>query len=80
MKITRRIVMLTLLASSLGLTACSGAFWGGTAAGALATGAGYEVQARRQMDRLEDDLRSGRIDRRQYEERKQQIERGSIIY
>lgn len=80
MKYTKRTIMLGLLASSLALSACSPAFWGGTAAGVLATGAGYEIQAKRQMDRLEDDLRSGRIDRREYEERKQQIERGSIIY
>jgi hypothetical protein len=32
------------------------------------------------MDRLENDYRSGRINREEYEERKQQIERGSIIY
>jgi hypothetical protein len=65
----------------LALTAaCSPAFWGGTAAGVLGTGAGYEIQAHRQMDKLDDDLRSGRIDRREYDDRKQQIERGSIIY
>jgi hypothetical protein len=59
---------------------CSPAFWGGTAAGALGTGAGYEIQANRQMDRLEDDRRSGEISRREYQTRKQQIERGSLIY
>jgi hypothetical protein len=32
------------------------------------------------MDRLEDDYRNERISRREYEERKQQIENGSIIY
>jgi hypothetical protein len=46
----------------------------------LATGAGYEINANRQMDRLEDDLRNERISRQEYESRKQQIERGSIIY
>jgi hypothetical protein len=59
---------------------CNPAFWGGAAAGALGTGAGYEVQANRQMERLEDDLKSGKIERREYESRKQQIESGSIIY
>jgi osmotically-inducible protein OsmY len=81
MKLSKRqFITAALLASSLGFGGCSPAFWGGTAAGALGTGAGYEVQANRQMDRLEDDRRSGRIDRREYENRKQQIERGSIIY
>lgn len=46
----------------------------------VGAGAGYEIQAKRQMDRLEEDYRSGRIDRREYEIRKQQIERGSLIY
>jgi hypothetical protein len=55
-------------------------FLGGAAVGALATGAGYEINANRQLDRLEDDYRRERISRRQYEERKSQIERGSIIY
>jgi hypothetical protein len=56
------------------------AFLGGAAVGALGTGAGYEINANRQMDRLEDDYRRERISRREYEERKLQIERGSILY
>jgi hypothetical protein len=55
-------------------------FLGGAATGALATGAGYEIQAKRQMDRLDEDLRNERISRREYEARKRQIEAGSIIY
>jgi hypothetical protein len=55
-------------------------FLGGAAVGGLATGAGYEINANRQMDRLEDDFRRERISRREYEERKRQIERGSVIY
>jgi hypothetical protein len=46
----------------------------------LATGAGYEINAGRQMDQLEDDLRNERITREEYEQRKRQIESGSIIY
>jgi len=56
------------------------AFLGGAATGALATGAGYEINAKHQMDRLEDDYRRERISRREYEARKSQIESGSIIY
>jgi hypothetical protein len=56
------------------------AFLGGAAVGSLATGAGYEISAKRQMDKLEDDYRSERIPRREYESRKKQIESGSIIY
>ncbi len=56
------------------------AFLGGAATGALLTGAGYEVQSKRQMDKLDDDFRNERISRREYEQRKQQIENGSIVY
>ncbi len=55
-------------------------FVGGAATGALVTGAGYEIQAKRQMDKLEDDYKHERISRREYEDRKKQIEAGSIIY
>ena len=55
-------------------------FLGGAAVGSLATGAGYEYNSKRQMDRLEDDYRHERISRGEYEKRKSQIEKGSIIY
>jgi hypothetical protein len=32
------------------------------------------------MDRLEDDYKAGRMNREEYQDRKQQIERGSLIY
>lgn len=67
-----------LLLGSLGLGGCE--FVAGAATGALATGAGYEINAKRQMDRIEDDYRRERISRREYERRKNQIERGSIIF
>jgi hypothetical protein len=67
-----------LLLGSLGLGGCE--FAAGAATGVLATGAGYEINAKRQMDRLEDDYRSERISRREYERRKDQLERGSILY
>ena len=56
------------------------AFIGGAAVGGLAAGAGYEINAKRQMDQLEADYRSERISRREYESRKSQIESGSIFY
>ena len=67
-----------LLLGSLGMAGCE--FVAGAARGALATGAGYEINGNRQRDRLEDDYRRERISRREYQERKQQIERGSVIY
>jgi hypothetical protein len=70
--------LVLMLAAALTQSGC--AFLGGAATGVLATGAGYEIQAKRQMDKLDDDLKSERISRREYEQRKQQIENGSIIY
>lgn len=63
-----------------GLTQWGCEFLGGAAVGGLATGAGYEINANRQLDRLEEDYRRERISRSEYEDRKRQIERGSIIY
>jgi len=71
-------IMLLLLFVSVTQWGCE--FLAGAAVGGLATGAGYEINAKRQMDRLEDDYRSERISRREYESRKAQIERGSIVY
>ena len=48
--------------------------------GAGATGAGYEYNAYRQMQQLEEDYKTEKISRAEYEKRKQQIEAGSIIY
>ena len=71
-------LVILLLLGSLGLAGCE--FVAGAATGALATGAGYEINAKRQMDRLDDDYRRERLSRREYERRRGQIERGSIIY
>jgi hypothetical protein len=75
-KMVKLVVFLLLAAISQ--SGC--AFLGGAATGVLATGAGYEVNAKRQMDKLEDDYRNERISRAEYEQRKRQIESGSIVY
>lgn len=64
----------------LALTQAGCEFLAGGATGALVTGAGYEIQAKRQMDKLEEDYKNERISRAEYESRKRQIESGSIIY
>jgi hypothetical protein len=73
----KTILALTLL---IGLTQSGCAFLGGAALGTLATGAGYELNSHNQMDKLEADYRNERISRREYEARKEQIQKGSIIY
>lgn len=75
-----RFSAMLLLVTALAMTGCSGAFWGGTAGGAGATGAGYELRARQQMEKLKDDKNAGRIDQEEYDIRKDQIERMSLAY
>lgn len=64
----------------VGLSQSGCAFLGGAAAGAGAAGAGYEYQAYRQMQQLEEDYKNRKISREEYEDRKRQIEKGSLIY
>lgn len=74
----KRIIL--ALALLIGVTQSGCAFLGGAALGTLATGAGYEINSKSQMDKLEEDYRRERISRREYETRKAQIEKGSILY
>jgi len=74
----KRAGLLLMLAGNLALSGC--AFLGGAAVGATGAGAAYELNNKRQLDRLEEDFRSGRISREEYEDRRRQIDRGSIIY
>jgi hypothetical protein len=74
----KKLMLALVLLMALGQSGC--AFLGGAAVGALGTSAGYEINAKSKMDQLEDDYRNERISRREYEARKSQIEKGSIIY
>jgi hypothetical protein len=74
----KKIILVCLLV--MGLTQGGCAFLGGAAVGAGATGAGYEYQAYRQMQQLEEDYKNRKISREEYEDRKKQIEKGSILY
>jgi len=73
-----RLMLVLVLMVAVGQSGC--AFLGGAAVGSLATGAGYEMNAHSQMNKLEDDYKQERISRAEYESRKAQIEKGSIIY
>ena len=75
----KRFQVLMVLLLGMTLMGCSGAFWGGAGAGALGAGAGYEIQAERQMKQLNEDLRVGKIDQKEYDIRKDQIQRGSLL-
>ena len=74
----KKLMLVFALMIALGQSGC--AFLGGAAVGALGTSAGYEINARSKMNQLEDDYKAERISRREYEDRKSQLEKGSIIY
>jgi len=60
-------------------TGCSGKFWAGSGLGVLGAGAGYEANLERQMRIIDDDLSDGSITQSEYDIRKSQIERDSLI-
>lgn len=76
----KKMLYAALLIGGLAQWGCSPQFWGGAAVGALGAGGGYEYNNKRQMDKLDEDRRSGRVSRDEYEDRKRQIEHGSILY
>jgi hypothetical protein len=79
MEIEMKKVMLALaFLMVLGQSGC--AFLGGAAVGALGTSGAYEYNAYSKMNQLEDDYKAERISRKEYEARKSQIEKGSILY
>lgn len=75
----KKLLGLSILFLSVILMGCSGAFWGGAGAGALGAGAGYEIQAERQMNQLNEDLKNGKINQHEYDIRKDQIQKGSLL-
>jgi len=72
--------LMLVLVLLIGVSQSGCAFLGGAAVGSLATGAGYEINANSQMGKLESDYKAERISRAEYQARKSQIEKGSIIY
>jgi hypothetical protein len=74
----KKLIWVLVLVVGLAQSGC--AFLGGAALGALGTSAGYEVNAKSKMDQLEDDYKAERISRKEYEARKSQLEKGSIVY
>jgi hypothetical protein len=74
----KKLMLVSLLIAGLSQSGCE--FIAGTLVGAGAAGGGYEYQAYRQMQQLEEDYKNKRIGREEYEDRKKQIEKGSIVY
>ena len=75
----KKLTSLLVLIFATTLMGCSGQFWGGTGAGVLGTGAGYEYNAQRQMDKIDEELKNGTITQEEYNIRKDQIQKGSLL-
>jgi hypothetical protein len=75
----KKFITLLVLIFATTLTGCSGQFWGGTGAGVLGAGAGYEYNAERQMKKIDEDLKNGKITQEEYDIRKDQIQKGSLL-
>jgi len=80
----KRILLIQVLAISLCLMwgGCESS-WGsaglGAAGGAVAAGGSYEYVSNREMKRIEQDYKDGKIDQQEYEIRKDQIQRMSLL-
>jgi hypothetical protein len=78
----KQVLMAMMLLFSIWIAGCSssaGSAGLGALGGAAAGAGGYEYSAHRQMQELEEDYREGRIDRKEYEIRRDQIRKGSIL-
>jgi hypothetical protein len=78
----RRLVLLLMLLAMIMVSGCGGKAGSagiGAVGGAAVGAGGYEYHLKRQMDRVEKDFKEGRTDQREYEIRKDQIERDSLI-
>jgi hypothetical protein len=72
-------LFMIFLAALIGLSGCSRQAAGGAAVGAIGAGGVYEYQAHRAMQELESEREAGTITQEEYERRKRDIERRSII-
>lgn len=71
--------VLFLVASISGCSSRGGSAAGGALGGAAVGVGAYEYSSHRQMQDLEADYKAGRINKQEYDVRKSQIERGSIL-
>ncbi len=61
------------------LAGCSPAFWGGTGTGVVGAGAGYELNARHQITKLDEELKDGKITQQEHDIRVDQVKRDSLL-
>jgi len=74
------ISVFVIMAGLLAILSGCGSFWRGAAVGAVAVGAADTINAKNQIDKLDQDYKAGNITKEQYDIRLDQIKKGSIIY
>lgn len=72
-------VMMIVLAGAAGCSTKGGSAAAGALGGAAVGAGAYEYKAHRDLQKLEEDYKAGRITQQEYEIRKDQIQKGSII-
>jgi hypothetical protein len=78
----KRLFIILMIVLSLALIGCEsrlGTAGLGAAGGAAAGAGGYEWKMNQEMSRIEDERRKGRMSQEEYEIRRDQIQRMSII-
>lgn len=76
-----RIIIILLVSLPLIFSyGCSRQGVGGAALGVGAAGAAYEYSNKRTLDDLESDYKSGKISAEEYQRRKHDIEKKSLLY
>lgn len=79
MKFKELAAVIVIFLPVIVLSGC-GSFWKGAAVGAVGVGAVDAVSAKSQMDRLDEDYKAGKITQQEYEIRRDQVKKGSLIY
>lgn len=73
-------LLVTILLSGLITMALGACTTREVATGAAVGGAAYEYSNKRAMDQLKEDRNAGRISEEEYERRKKEIEKRSVVY
>lgn len=75
----KSFVFVGVLLAAVAAVGCSSKA-GNVAAGAGAAGAAYEYSNKRSVDKLEQDVKDGKISREEYDRRRKDIEDKSLVY
>ena len=73
------LLFLAFISSAGGCKSTAGNVGIGAAGGAVAGAAAYEYHAKRQVDKIDQDLKDGKIDQQEYDIRKDQINRDFLL-